>query len=98
MPATFSTSGGNTTVKMEWTVATAKAQAVIFAVAENLWVNELDEEGEVTNPFVDAEPQEKLDVAYKHVGMVLLNMADSYISNRDQDIARDAATKHDLGV
>ena len=96
MPASFSTSGGNTTIKMEWTVLTAKAQAVIFAVAENLWVNELDEDEEITNPFADATPQEKLNVAYKHVGTVLKNMADSFISNRDQVIARESSTRHTL--
>ena len=98
MPATFKVVGDKTEITMKWSPLTAKAQEIIFAVAENLWVDEVDGEGEITNPFADATPLQKLNVAYKHVGEVLLNMADSFVSNRDQKIAREAAAKHDLGV
>lgn len=98
MAATFTVSGNNIKIDMGWEVSSAKAQAVIFAVAENLWVEETNDDGEVTNPFANATSQEKLNVAYKHVGRVLLDMADTFISQKDQLAAREAAVKHDLGI
>ncbi len=96
MPAEFIISGGNTTIRMEWTKPTVEAQAIINAVAENLWVNELGDNEIVINPFEDATWQQKLNVAFEHSGEVLVNMANSFVSNRDQKIAREAAIKHDL--
>lgn len=96
MTATFTVSGNKTTITMKWTRDTAEAQAVIFGVAENLWVEKMDDDGEVINPFTSASPQDKLDVAFRHVGEVLMNMAYSFASNKNQRAAGKATIRHSL--
>ena len=88
--ATFQVSGTKTTVSFDYEALTAKAQSVIGACAEHLWKEETDEEG-VTNPFADASNQDKLDIVDAHVKSVLLDMANSFISNKAQAEAREDA-------
>ena len=96
MSAATTTEGTNTTISFSYTALTAKVQEVIGACAEYLWKEETDEDGEVTNPFADATNAEKLAVVDKHVKDVIVSMANSFISNRDQKVAREAAVKLEL--
>ena len=93
---TFKVDGTKTTVTFEYTALTAKIQEVIGACAENLWVEETDEEGEVTNPFADATNTEKLNIVDKHVKSVLLDMANSFNSNKAQAEARELEKESEL--
>jgi len=90
MSAATTTEGTNTTISFSYTALTAKVQEVIGACAEYLWKEETDEDGEVTNPFADATNAEKLAVVDKHVKSVLVDMANSFNSNKAQKVARDA--------
>ena len=96
--ASFSTSNGDTTVTFDYTATTAKVQAVVGDAAEDLWKEVKDDEGVVTNPFSSATNQEKLDVVDAHVKGVVVNLANSFKSNKAQDVARDteAADEHVL--
>jgi len=94
--AKFTTADGQTTVSFSYTALTAKVQEVIGACAENLWVEETDEEGEVTNPFADATNTEKLNIVDKHVKSVLLDMANSFNSNKAQAEARELEKESEL--
>ena len=92
MSGTFIVNGdGTTTIRLEYTAPTPVVKSVISAVAENLWVEETDENGIATNPFEDASNQDELDVVDAHVREVLLNMANSFKSQKAQRAAREAA-------
>ena len=96
--AKFTVSGTKTKVVFEYEALTAKVQAIIEDCAENLWVEETDDEDVVTNPFADATNQEKLDVVDAYVKMTLLNKANSAKSNKAQTEAREleADSKHTI--
>jgi len=96
--ASFSTSNGDTTVKFEYTAATAKVQAVVGDAAESLWNEVTNDEGVVTNPFSSATNQEKLDVVDAYVKGVVVNLANTFKSRKAQDAAREteAADEHVL--
>jgi len=94
--AKFTVDGTNTTVKFEYTALTAKVQEVIGACAEALWQEETDEEGVVTNPFADATNAQKLAVVDKHVKSVIVDMANSFLSNEAQKEARETAEESKL--
>ena len=96
MAAATTTEGTSITISFSYTAPTAKVQEVIGACAENLWQEETNEEGVVTNPFADATNAEKLAVVDKHVKSVLLDMANSFKSNKAQKEARDAEVKLEL--
>ena len=94
--AKFTVSGTKTKVIFEYEALTAKVVAVIGDVAENLWVKETNKDGVVTNPFADATNQEKLDVVDAHVKSVIVDMANSFDSNKRQRVERDKAAKHTI--
>ncbi len=88
---TTTTANGKTTVNFKYTALTAKVLEVLGACAEYLWVEETDEDEVVTNPFAEATNAEKLAIVDKHIKSVLLDMANSFNSNKDQKAAREAA-------
>ena len=96
MTGTFKIDGTKVTVSFAYTAKIALVQDVIDACAENLWVDEIDED-EVVNPFESASNQDKLNVVDVHIKSVLLNMANSFKSNQAQALAREELIKHDLG-
>lgn len=98
MSAVTTTEGTDTTVAFTKTAPTAKVLEVVNAVAENLWSEETDKEGVVTNPFADATNTEKLAVADKHVWSVLLSMANTFLSRKAQDEARATAEESKLVI
>lgn len=89
--ASFTVNGTDTTVKFEYTAPTAKVQEIVGAVSENLWQEETNEKGVVTNPFAEATNAQKLAVVDKHIKRVLVDMANSYLSNKSQQEARETA-------
>ena len=94
--ARFTVNGTKTKVIFEYEALTDKIASVIGDVAENLWREETDEDGVVTNPFEDATNQEKLDVVDKHVKGVIVDMANYFDLNKRRDIERDRAKKHSI--
>ena len=83
--ATFTVDGTKTTVSFEYTALTAKIQEVIGACAENLWVEETDEEGEVTNPFADATNTEKLNIVDEYIKDIIVNRANQFKLDKAKD-------------
>ena len=94
MTGKFKVDGDNVTVTFSYTALTAKVQDVIDNCAEHLWVEELDEEGEIINPFESASNQDKLNIVDVHFLSVLLNMAKSHYVNKKQIAERQVATLH----
>ena len=87
--ATFQVDGTKTTVSFEYTALTAKIADVLSDASEYLWKEELDEEGKVLNPFADATNQEKLNVVDAHVKRVIIDLANTFKSNKAQKEARE---------
>ena len=96
MTATTVLKDDKLTVSFSYTADTDNVQDVLSACSEYFWREETDEEGVVTNPFSEATDTEKLAVVDKHVKSVLVDMANSFISNKAQQEARDSATKLEL--
>ncbi len=90
MTATLTTVSGNTTLKFEYTATTAKMVDILGDSAEYLWKEETDEDGKITNPFEDATNQEKVDVIDDHVKQVIINLANTFKSQKAQTLAREA--------
>ena len=97
MTAIFKVDGTKVTVSFSYKAEIELVQEVVNACAEYLWVEELDENEEVINPYEDASNQDKLDIVDAHIKSVLLNMADSFRSNQAQKLARELSVSHDLG-
>jgi len=87
--ATFKVDGTKTKVSFEYEALTAKIADVLSDASEYLWKEELDEEGKVLNPFADATNQEKLNVVDAHVKRVIIDLANTFKSNKAQKEARE---------
>ena len=96
MTGTFKVDGTKVTVSFAYTAEIALVQDVIDACAENLWVDEIDEDV-VINSFESASNQDKLSVVDSHIKSVLLNMANTFKVNQAQALAREEAVNHTLG-
>ena len=94
--ATLSTKDDKTTITFSYTALTTKVQPILEACAEYLWKEETDEEGNITNPFDEATNQEKLNVVDAHVKRVIIDLANSHLSNEAQKEAREAVSKLEL--
>ena len=89
MAGRFEIDGTDVTVTFEYKAPIDLVTSIVYAVAENLWVEELDENEEVINPFSEATAQAKLNVVDQHVVDVLVDMANSFKSVRAQELARE---------
>lgn len=98
MAASFIVNGSNTTIRLEYTSTTTNIQSIVGDAAHYLWKDELDAEGNITNPFDQATNQQKLDVVFNHIKDVIVNEANTYKSISAQDAARATAeaTKYSL--
>lgn len=98
MSASFTVNGSNITIKIEYTAPIGTMQSVLGDAAEYLWIEETDEEGNVTNPFADATNQEKLNVLDAYIKSVIVNLANTHKSIKAQKAAREAEeqTKYEL--
>ena len=96
--ATLNTTGANTTVTLDYTAPNATMLSVVGGAAEYLWKEVTDAEGVVTNPFVDATNQEKLDVVDAHVKQVIMDLANTQKSVKAQTLARETeeASKYSI--
>lgn len=95
MTAIATIKDNKTTISFSYTADTTKVSAVLNSCAEYLW-KEVEEEGVVTNPFSEATNAEKLAVVDKHIKSVLIDMGNSFISNKLQAEARESVEKLDL--
>lgn len=98
MAASYTVDGDNVTVSFEYTAPTAVVQDIVGDAAHFVWQEEMDEEGNVTNPFSEATNQEKLDALDEYVKDVIINNANTYKSRAAQEAAREAeeADQHEL--
>lgn len=98
MSATFKTSNGKTTIKLEFTATTAKVQSIVGDASHYLHREIKDSNGVVTNPFEDLTNQEKLDIVSDHIKTVIVNAANTYKSIKAQNDARalEEENKHSL--
>ena len=104
MAGTFTTSGGDTTMKLQYVAETAKVQEVVGDAVNLLWDRGLGDHGDDDNPIVwgDLSNQDKLDILDGYVKSVILGLAREYevkaqtAAARDQ-AAADSEADHDLG-
>ena len=83
MAGTFTSGGGNTTVKFEWTKPTATMTAVIGSAAHHLQPNDAIFNG-LTN-------QQKLDLVDANVRQHIINMAKTYDIQTPTKATQDSA-------
>lgn len=83
MAGAFTTGGGNTTVKFEWTKPTATMQAVIGSAAHYLVPDDIT--------FAGLTNQQKLDIVDANVKQHILNMAKTYDIQTAAKSATDSA-------
>lgn len=95
MAAKVTTKDGTATLATTMSAPTPRMRKMIDAVAENLWVEETDDEGVVINPFADSTNAQRTNVVGRHQNRVVRDMARSFVSNRDQKVSRDTADKFD---
>ena len=95
MPAKVTTKDGVATLEITFSAPTPRMRKMIASVAENLWVNKTDDDGNIINPFADSTNPQRTRVAGKHAIRGLRQMAASFVSNKDQKVAREAADKFD---
>jgi len=95
MSGTFEVNGSDTTVRFEYTKPTTMVQAIIGDAAEYLFDHGKGDHGDEENPivFADLTNQDKLDLVAANVPLVIINMAMTHKSQRDQKIARDLAAQ-----
>lgn len=94
--ASFSTANGKTTATFSYTAGTAKVQEIVGLLAEYVWVEQEDEEGNIVNPFSDATNQEKLDVVDTYIRRTLVNQANRYKQQKAEQEAISALTPLDF--
>ena len=97
MGAKFTVNGENVTISFEWTLLIQDAMDIVYVDAEKLWINEFDIDGNVTNPYEDSTPQERLNVVYGYVQKVLVNMANAHSKDKAMILARETAKTYSLG-
>lgn len=98
MTATLTTASGNTTLKFEYTATTDIMIDILGDAAEYLWKEEVDDDGEIINLFEDATNQEKVDIIDDHVKRVIVDLANTFKSQKAQRLAREVeeANKHSI--
>jgi len=94
MAASFKVDGDNVTISFEWTQPTVLVQEFVESGAEALWKDKFDIEGNITNPFSEVTNQEKLNILYKYAEALLVNLVNSYESNKAQKEARELAAQN----
>ena len=99
MTATFSTSGGNTTIDASWTAPTAKLQLVIDKFGKQKFLRGLGDHGTEETPiiFADLSWQKKLDIWFNYVTMMTLNDAKAFALEELKDAADVDPDDYDLG-
>ncbi len=86
----FEVLNGTTKVTFEVTAETQLVIDVVTTCAHYLWDHGFGEHGTLEAPvaFEDLTNQDKLDLVANHVQAVILDLANSYKSNKAQETAR----------
>ena len=98
MAGRFEVNGTKIKIAFEYEAPAAQVQSIVGDAAEYLWQEEVDEAGEVINPFSEASNQSKLDVVDAHLKRVIIDLANTNKSQKAQKAAREleANNKYDI--
>ena len=96
MTGTFEVIDDEIKIAFAYQAEADKVTDIVGDAAHYLWKEEMDENGEVINPFDEATNQEKLDVVDAHLKRVIIDAANTFKSLDAQRVAREEVDKHEF--